>query len=179
MNPDIIPYLVSFYNYKNSDLCNILNFSVERGEYAPAAGVLFVNYFEIPSAATKEFDRQKPQTGLKYNNEPKKGGSRMEIGRRLQRSRMDAGLTQEQAAEALDVTRQTVSNWETGKTYPDIKNIVDISNLYHISLDCLLKEEKTAKSDENQIPRQHLSEDLLDSHLSSAQTCMMRKERFE
>ena len=102
----------------------------------------------------------------------------MEIGKRLQRSRMDAGLTQEQAAEALDVTRQTVSNWETGKTYPDIKNIVDISNLYHISLDCLLKEEMTAKSDEAEMPRQHLSEDLLDSHLSSAQTCMMRKERL-
>ena len=64
----------------------------------------------------------------------------MEIGKKLQRSRIDAGLTQEQAAEALDVTRQTVSNWENGKTYPDIKNIIDISELYHVSLDCLLKD---------------------------------------
>ena len=100
----------------------------------------------------------------------------MDIGKRLQRSRMEAGLTQEQAAEALDVTRQTVSNWETGKTYPDIKNMVDISDLYHVSLDCLLKE-KPQPLEENH--RQHLSEHLLDRHLSSAQTCMMRKERFE
>ena len=102
----------------------------------------------------------------------------MDIGKRLQRSRMEAGLTQEQAAEALDVTRQTVSNWETGKTYPDIKNIVDISELYHVSLDCLLKEKRTVQPSKAE-HRQHLSEHLLDRHLSSSQTCMMRKERFE
>ena len=102
----------------------------------------------------------------------------MDIGRKLQRSRVRAGLTQEQAAEALDVTRQTVSNWETGKTYPDIKNIVDISELYHVSLDRLLKETEAVRPPEEE-HRQHLSEHLLDRHLSSAQTCMMRKERFE
>ena len=105
----------------------------------------------------------------------------MDIGRKLQQLRMDAGLTQEQAAEALGVTRQTVSNWENGKTWPDIRNIVDISELYHVELDCLLKE-KGQVSRPAEERRQHLAESLLDRHLSSAQIChcphSMRKARL-
>lgn len=102
----------------------------------------------------------------------------MDIGRKLQRSRMDAGLTQEQAAEALDVTRQTVSNWENGKTYPDIKNIVDISELYHVSLDCLLKGKEMPQPLAAE-HRRHLSEHLLDSHRSSGYCPhTMKKERL-
>lgn len=65
----------------------------------------------------------------------------MEIGRKIKDARAAAGLTQEQAAEALCVSRQTVSNWENGKTWPDIVSVVKMSDLYNISLDCLLKEE--------------------------------------
>lgn len=65
----------------------------------------------------------------------------MEIGRKIKDARAAAGLTQEQAAEALNVSRQTVSNWENGKTWPDIVSVVKMSDLYDISLDCLLKEE--------------------------------------
>lgn len=66
----------------------------------------------------------------------------MEIGRKIKQARTNAGLTQEQAAEVLGVSRQTVSNWETGKTWPDIVSVVKMSDLYSVSLDCLLKEEK-------------------------------------
>ena len=66
----------------------------------------------------------------------------MDIGKKLKAARTDAGLTQEQAAERLGVSRQTVSNWETGKTYPDIVSVVKMSDLFHISLDRLLKEEE-------------------------------------
>lgn len=48
-------------------------------------------------------------------------------------------MTQEQAAERLGVSRQTVSNWETGKTYPDIISVIKMSDLYAVSLDRLLK----------------------------------------
>ena len=67
----------------------------------------------------------------------------MDIGVKIKSARIKAGLTQEQTAEALGVSRQTISNWENGKTYPGIVNVVKMSYLYDISLDCLLKEEKS------------------------------------
>lgn len=66
----------------------------------------------------------------------------MEIGPKIKHARGKANLTQEEAAEALGVSRQTVSNWENGKTYPDIASVVKMSDLYSISLDQLLKEEQ-------------------------------------
>lgn len=63
----------------------------------------------------------------------------MEIGKKLKEARMNSGLTQEQVAENIKVTRQTISNWENEKSYPDIINVIDLSNLYSISLDDLLK----------------------------------------
>ena len=66
----------------------------------------------------------------------------VEIGSKIKNARAAAGLTQEQAAEVLGVSRQTISNWENEKTWPDIVSVVKISDLYEISLDRLLKEEK-------------------------------------
>lgn len=65
----------------------------------------------------------------------------MDIGTKLREARAAAGLTQERAAETLGVSRQTVSNWENGRTYPDIANVVAMSDLYDVSLDRLLKGE--------------------------------------
>ena len=62
----------------------------------------------------------------------------MSIGVRLQKARALAGLTQEQAAEQLQVSRQTVSNWENGKTLPDMAYGKEISRVYGISLDSLV-----------------------------------------
>ncbi len=66
----------------------------------------------------------------------------MDIGLKIKKARIDANLTQEQVAEALGVSRQTLSNWENQKTYPDIVSVVKMSDIYHVSLDHLLKEEK-------------------------------------
>ncbi len=63
----------------------------------------------------------------------------MDIGNKLQQSRTQAGLTQEQVAEALSISRQTISNWENEKTYPDIRSVIILSDLYQVSLDYLLK----------------------------------------
>lgn len=65
----------------------------------------------------------------------------MDIGSKIKNARISAELTQEQAAESIGVSRQTMSNWENGKTYPDIVSVVKMSRLYDISLDRLLKEE--------------------------------------
>lgn len=65
----------------------------------------------------------------------------MNIGQKLKNTRSTAGLTQESVAEKIGVSRQTISNWENDKSYPDIINVIALSNLYAISLDELLKED--------------------------------------
>ncbi|MBQ4047349.1 MAG: helix-turn-helix transcriptional regulator [Clostridia bacterium] len=69
----------------------------------------------------------------------------MEIGSKLKKARNEKGITQEQAAELLGVSRQTVSNWENNKSYPDIVSVIKMSDIYSVSLDHLLKEEKSMK----------------------------------
>ena len=69
----------------------------------------------------------------------------MEIEKKLKDVRMQAGLTQEQVAEKIMVSRQTVSNWENGKSLPDIVSIMSLSDLYQISIDELLKGDKRMK----------------------------------
>lgn len=73
----------------------------------------------------------------------------MDLGAKLKDARAAAGLTQGEAAEKLYVSRQTISNWENGKTYPDIVSVVKMSDLYGISLDRLLKEEKSMEENKN------------------------------
>lgn len=63
----------------------------------------------------------------------------MDIGQKLKQARAAAGLTQEQAAGALGVSRQTVSNWENCRSYPDVAMVLAMSELYRVSLDELLK----------------------------------------
>lgn len=65
----------------------------------------------------------------------------MEIGARLKSARTARGLTQEQVAEKIGVSRQSVSNWENSRSYPDIVSVIKLSDLYSVSLDELLKED--------------------------------------
>ena len=74
----------------------------------------------------------------------------MEIGKKLKEARLMCSMTQESVAEKLNVSRQTISNWETEKFYPDILYVLQLSDLYEVSLDELLK------GDESMI--QHLEE---------------------
>lgn len=63
----------------------------------------------------------------------------MEVGSKLKKARIGSGLTQEKVAEEIQVSRQTISNWENEKSYPDIISVIKLSDLYSISLDELLK----------------------------------------
>lgn len=74
----------------------------------------------------------------------------MEICERLKEARKKSGMTQDQVAEQIMVSRVTVSHWENGKSLPDIASLISLSDLYQISLDELLKgdpkmEEKVKK----------------------------------
>lgn len=63
----------------------------------------------------------------------------MEIGQTLRQARQNCGLTQEGVAERVGVSRQTVSNWENNRSYPDIGSLLALSDLYSLTLDELLK----------------------------------------
>ena len=65
----------------------------------------------------------------------------MNIGNEIQRIRKEQCLTQEEFGSIFHVTRQAVSHWENGKTYPDLQILVEISSRFGISLDALLKED--------------------------------------
>ncbi len=63
----------------------------------------------------------------------------MELGKQIKKYRTEANLSQEELADKVFVSRQTVSNWENDKNYPDIKSLVLLSEIFHISLDNLIK----------------------------------------
>lgn len=66
----------------------------------------------------------------------------MDLGQKLKDARSKAGLKQEELANQLQVSRQTISNWENNRSYPDIASVVKLSELYGLSLDELLKEDQ-------------------------------------
>ncbi|MDO4337929.1 MAG: helix-turn-helix transcriptional regulator [Eubacteriales bacterium] len=65
----------------------------------------------------------------------------MSIGQQISGIRKEHQLTQEKFGELFHVTRQTVSNWENEKSYPDLQTLVNMSEMFDISLDRLLKED--------------------------------------
>ena len=65
----------------------------------------------------------------------------MEIEKKLKELREKTGITQEGLADKLFVSRQTISNWETGKSLPDVISIIKLSKIYNVSVDELLKDD--------------------------------------
>lgn len=63
----------------------------------------------------------------------------MSISEKLKQARLAVNLTQEVVAEKVGVSRQTMSNWENGRSYPDIVSIIILSDIYGMTLDSLLK----------------------------------------
>lgn len=62
----------------------------------------------------------------------------MSLGNSLFNARKKSGLSQEEVAEKLGVSRQTISKWELDETLPDIRQSKKLSNLYHLTLDELI-----------------------------------------
>ncbi len=63
----------------------------------------------------------------------------MEAGTQIKKYRSNMGISQEELAEKVYVSRQTISNWETGKNYPDIHSVLLLSSVFNVSLDQLIK----------------------------------------
>lgn len=67
------------------------------------------------------------------------GGEEMELGKQIKKHRQEVQLSQEELAERIYVSRQTISNWENDKSYPDVNSLVLLSETFQISLDNLIK----------------------------------------
>ena len=63
----------------------------------------------------------------------------MELGKQIRKHRDSLNMSQDQLAEKVFVSRQTISNWENDKSYPDIKSLVILSYVFNVSLDDLIK----------------------------------------
>ena len=67
------------------------------------------------------------------------GGEEMELGKQIKKHRQEVQLSQEELADHVYVSRQTISNWENDKSYPDVNSLVLLSEIFQISLDNLIK----------------------------------------
>ena len=83
----------------------------------------------------------------------------MELGKQIRKCRKEVSLSQDALAEKIYVSRQTISNWENDKSYPDVNSLVLLSELFDVSLDQLIKgdvemmKEKINKEDQRKFER--------------------------
>ncbi|HJC43637.1 MAG TPA: helix-turn-helix transcriptional regulator [Candidatus Mediterraneibacter gallistercoris] len=63
----------------------------------------------------------------------------MELGKQIKKYRSEKALSQDALAEKIYVSRQTISNWENDKSYPDVNSLVLLSKVFNVSLDQLIK----------------------------------------
>ncbi len=77
----------------------------------------------------------------------------MTFGEKLSKLRKENNYTQEQLAEILKVSRQSVSKWESDIVYPETDKLIEIGNLFHCSMDYLLKQHITEKNPESTIKK--------------------------
>ena len=63
----------------------------------------------------------------------------MELGSQIRRYRSERGMSQDDLAGRIFVSRQTISNWENDRTYPGVQNLLLLSNLFDVTIDQLIK----------------------------------------
>lgn len=71
----------------------------------------------------------------------------MELPQQLKANRERLGLSQEEVAHSIYVSRQTMSSWENGKTYPDVQSLLLLSDLFGVSIDDLVKGDVVSMKD--------------------------------
>lgn len=71
----------------------------------------------------------------------------MALSEKLYELRRKDGLSQEQLAEQLGVSRQAISKWESGKAVPESDTLISISKYFNVTLDCLMKENESSSSE--------------------------------
>ena len=90
----------------------------------------------------------------------------MEINNKLYTLRKQKGLSQEELANRLNVSRQTVSKWEVGDSTPDLEKLVAMSDMFGISLDELVLDKAPEPTLEAQAPKADLYTDIKENVLT-------------
>ncbi len=90
----------------------------------------------------------------------------MELGKQIKKYRGELGFSQEVLAEKIYVSRQTVSNWENNKNYPDINSLLRLSEVFGVSIDILIKGDVEKMKEE--IRQQDRQQFEMDSYIFSA-----------
>jgi transcriptional regulator with XRE-family HTH domain len=101
----------------------------------------------------------------------------MDIGSNIRKARLCSGLTQEQAAERLGVSRQTISNWENNKTIPDGALVKTISQVYGVGVGDILNEptptEQVREAPAPDYPQQRIAQSLVIYYLCGWLGCIL------
>lgn len=100
----------------------------------------------------------------------RKENTDMKIGNQIHQLRKLSGMTQEQMAEKLHVSRQTISKWESGNTLPDLESMVRIGRMFQLSLDDLLLKEDEKMTERNE---KITLEDLMEIHLHNRRMTLL------
>lgn len=72
----------------------------------------------------------------------------MSLGEKIFKLRKEKGISQEALAEQIGTTRQAISKWENNQGFPETEKLLQLSNIFEVSTDYLLKDEKTVKNSE-------------------------------
>lgn len=86
----------------------------------------------------------------------------MKFNDKIQELRKEKGLSQEQLAEIIGVSRQSVAKWEGGKTYPEVDKLIELSNIFGISIDKLLKNIECEYSAKENIKTHRTNEEIIE-----------------
>lgn len=89
------------------------------------------------------------------------------VGERLTELRIKNNMTQEEFAEYMCVTRQSVSKWETDKTYPDVEKLIKIAELYNVTLDYLVRGQEVIEETVQTKSQEEIKSDELNDNESS------------
>ena len=98
----------------------------------------------------------------------------MNFSQKLQLLRKNKGCTQDELAGKLDVSRQAVAKWESGQVYPDISNLIQISKLFNVTVDYLVKDQEciVSCSDDKMSDIDRLVEFRLEANINTYAACM-------
>lgn len=119
-----------------------------------------------------------PDPRLCYNTEAKEGGTpvKIRIAENVKALRRQHGFTQEQLAEALGVTVGAVYKWESGQSTPEVKLLVEMADLFEVSVDTLLGYDRQAENAERRVRQleQHLTRREFDEALAEAEKALKK-----
>lgn len=76
----------------------------------------------------------------------------MEMGKKLRKLRLDRGLTQQQVADRLGMTRQALSSYEGGRTWPDLQTLERLCAIYNVSLEEMVHGQPGAEEESHDHP---------------------------